>query len=146
MGKEIESMYSSKGVLIVEDDKSLQKLYGKFLNLLGFSKISIANNGLEAIEIYKKLPEKPDLILMDYRMPLKNGIETAREILANNNKTSKVIFLSADVSIIPQTRSLGVFSFLPKPFMFKELKAAIESALNHTTSESEKIENEASKE
>ncbi len=122
-------MIDSKSVLIVEDEKSLQKLYFTFLSVLGFSQILIANNGVEAIKIYKNCSEKPNLILMDYRMPLKNGIETATEIFAIN-KFSKVIFLSADDSLILQARSIGSSKFLSKPFNLKDLKIAIESVLN----------------
>ncbi len=66
-------------------------------------------------------------------MPIKNGIETAKEIITNNDKM-KVIFLSADDSIIHQTHSIGAYSFFIKPFKLNYLENVIESALNNKNS------------
>ncbi len=123
-------MITSKSALIVEDDISLQHLYANFLKVLGIPKVLTANNGREAIEIFKNCAEKPPLILMDYRMPIKNGIETTKELLAID-PTIKVIFLSADDSIVKEARLLGVYAFLTKPFKFKELESVIISAFGN---------------
>ncbi len=58
--------------------------------------------------MFKSFLKKPDIILMDHRMPKKNGIEASKEILKINGKT-KIIFLSADSSIKEEVLSIGVF-------------------------------------
>ena len=79
--------------------------------------------------MYKSFSEKPDIILMDHRMPIKNGIETLREILQIDNH-SKIIFMSADNSVKEEALSLGAISFKDKPFTSKRLIENIHKAQN----------------
>ena len=68
-------------IFIVDDDESLHRLYKLILKEAGFEVIETAINGKEAIEKYNKLEIKPDIILMDHRMPGKNGLDSMVEIL-----------------------------------------------------------------
>jgi len=118
-------------IFIVEDDKSLREVYRKALNLNGYQVIASAKNGQEAVSMYKSFPEKPDIILMDHRMPIKNGLEASREILEmNGNGYSKIIFASADKSVRKEALSMGIQSFKDKPFTLKRLYDNIEKAMN----------------
>ncbi|MHA1670196.1 MAG: response regulator [Promethearchaeota archaeon] len=118
-------------ILIVEDDHSLRSLYEKALSLNGYNVIGSAKDGEEAVRLYNDLKDKPDIILMDHRMPVKNGIEATREILANSSKIKpKIIFASADKTIKKIALSLGVTSFKDKPFSLERLFKNIEKALN----------------
>ena len=85
-------------IFIVDDDQSLQRLYGLILREAGFEIIDTAINGKVAVEKYKNFKEKPDIILMDHRMPIKNGLDAMIEILEIDNST-KIVFASADISI-----------------------------------------------
>jgi len=107
-------------VLIVEDDLSLQHLYELMLKTFGFKILGKASNGMEAIDVFQSLDNKPDVILMDHRMPIKNGIDTTKEIL-NFNSHSKIIFISADKSVKKEALSIGAIHFIEKPFSVKEL-------------------------
>ena len=95
----------------------------------GFQVVGTAENGEKAIQIYNKFPIKPDLILMDHRMPVKNGIEATKEILLINGK-SKIIFLSADKSVKKLAFDSGAVGFLAKPFSFESLVNEIKLILN----------------
>jgi YesN/AraC family two-component response regulator len=88
--------------------------------LSGFDIIGEAKNGEEAVSLFSTFPKKPDIILMDHRMPIKNGIEATKQILKMCNK-STIIFTSADNSIKEEALSIGAKSFLDKPFSIKEL-------------------------
>jgi len=90
------------------------------LGMSGFDVIGEAKNGEEAVSLYITFPKKPDIILMDHRMPIKNGIEATKQIL-NINKKSKIIFTSADISIKQEALSIGAKSFIDKPFTITEL-------------------------
>ena len=79
--------------------------------------------------MYKSFSDKPDVILMDHRMPIKNGLEASREILRMDG-TPKIIFASADKSIREEALSLGVLSFKDKPFTLQRLFNNIQKALN----------------
>ena len=94
------------------------------LKMSGFEIVGTANNGITAIKIYKQLNEKPDIILIDYRIPLKNGIETAKEIL-KLDKSSKIIFTTADSTIKKEALSLGIIDFIEKPFLCEKLIESI---------------------
>ncbi|MHA1369711.1 MAG: response regulator [Promethearchaeota archaeon] len=112
-------------IMIVEDDLSLQELYSIILKSKGYKIYAIASNGQEAVEIFKRSKAKPDIIIMDYRMPIKNGIEATKEIRALDSNI-KIIFASADASIKDQVLSLGVAAFHQKPFTMNELIRSIE--------------------
>lgn len=112
-------------ILIVDDDQSLQRLYGLILKEADFEIIGTAINGKDAIEKYINLEEKPDLILMDHRMPIKNGLDAMVEILKINKK-EKIIFASADISVKLKAISLGAVAFLDKPFKMQQLLIAIQ--------------------
>ena len=104
----------------MEDDISLQKLYEMMISTFGYTVIGKAHNGKEAIEMYNALSNKPDVILMDHRMPVQNGLDTAI-ILLKLKKPPKIIFTSADISIKARALAIGGLSFLEKPFTVKAL-------------------------
>ena len=111
-------------VFIVDDDQSLQRLYGLILKEAGFEIIGTAINGKDAIEKYTNLEGRPDLVLMDHRMPIKNGLDAMVEILKINKK-EKIIFASADITVKQKAISLGAVAFLDKPFKMQHLLITI---------------------
>jgi len=98
------------------------------LDPFGFEIIGSAKNGLEAVEIYESLSKKPDLIIMDHRMPIMSGIE-ASKIILDFDKTAKIIFASADQSVREHAKTIGAISFKNKPFDNKKLIKNIFKAL-----------------
>lgn len=98
--------------------------------MLGFQVIGLANNGLEATIKFKSFTEKPDIILMDHRMPIKNGIEATKEILSMG-ESSKIIFASADTLVKDVALSIGASIFIEKPFEIEDLVEKIEYVLSH---------------
>jgi len=93
-----------------------------------FKIVGIASDGEEAIEMFKRFNEKPQIIIMDQRMPKKNGLDATREILASS-KTPKIIIASADTSIEDAAYSSGAVDFLKKPFTREILFNSIKKAL-----------------
>jgi two-component system chemotaxis response regulator CheY len=112
-------------IFIVDDDQSLQRLYTLILADAGFEIIGTAFNGKSAIEKYNNLTEKPDIVLMDHRMPVRNGLDAMVEML-RINKDLKIIFASADNSIKQKALKLGACAFLDKPFNIRKLLALIQ--------------------
>lgn len=115
-------------ILIVEDDLSTLRLYKMMLEMEGFQTYG-ANNGVKAVNMFKSTLEKPDIILMDHRMPIKNGIEASIEIL-EICRHSKIIFVSADTSIKNKALSIGAIKFIKKPFSYDYLIKSIKTVLN----------------
>jgi len=117
-------------IFIVEDDSSLRMLYEKALALNGYNILESARDGQEAVQKYEAFKEKPDIIIMDHRMPIKNGIEATKEILNNSSEIKpKVIFASADNSIKEMALQIGVKSFKSKPFTLQRLFDNIKKVL-----------------
>ncbi len=116
-------------IFLIDDDSSIITLFDKFLTAIGHEIIAKAYNGEEAVKLFHEFGEAPDLILMDHRMPIKDGITAAKEILKLNN-TSKIIFLSADYSIKDKALALGAKYFLEKPFKLDELSKMIEKIIS----------------
>ena len=107
-------------IFIVEDDNSLVNLYKKVFKLNGYAIVSTASNGGEAVLKYMNFDEKPDVIIMDHRMPCKNGLEAMKDILKITD-TSTFLFVSADDSIQKEVLSHGASVFLQKPFSIAKL-------------------------
>ena len=116
-------------IFIVDDDQSLQRLYSLILKEAGFEVIDTAFNGKIAVEKYNNFQEKPDIILMDHRMPIKNGLDTMIEILQINDH-EHIIFASADITIKEEAIALGACTFLDKPFNMKKLLLTIKDIIN----------------
>ena len=117
-------------VFIVEDEDSLQFLYKQILTLNGFDILDSAINGEEAISKFRAFSEKPDIILMDHRMPLKNGLDASKEILLLDNK-ARIIFVSGDDSVKEEALSIGAIDFLNKPLDISELIKHIYKVMNN---------------
>jgi len=116
-------------IFVVDDDQSLQKLYSLILKEAGFEIIETAINGKDAIEKYKNLEMKPDIILMDHIMPIKNGLDTMAEIFKINDN-EKIIFVSADITVKEKAQLMGACAFLDKPFKMKQLLILIQQIVN----------------
>ena len=116
-------------IFIVDDDQSLQRLYILILTEAGFEIIDTALNGKVAVEKFLSFKEKPDIILMDHRMPIKNGLDAMSEILQIETH-EKIIFASADISIKQKALSLGACEFIDKPFNMSKLLTTIQRVIN----------------
>ena len=119
-------------VFVVDDEPILHKLYHAILEREGHSVVADAYNGVEAVEMYKRMNKKPDVILMDYRMPLKNGIEATKEIVEFDGDT-RIVFVSADDTIKEDVIAAGACSFRLKTFKVEELIEDIEHAMSTRT-------------
>ncbi len=107
-------------VLIVDDEMFIVELYRDILQLRGYKVVGTAFDGEEALRKYTTSNDKPDVIIMDHRMPVMNGVQATREIM-KMNPNQKVIFVSADVLVEKEAREAGAVEFLPKPFRMDDL-------------------------
>ena len=120
-------------VLLAEDHAIVRQGLCALLNVDGhFRMVGEAKNGREAVDMARTL--KPDVILMDIAMPVLNGLEATRQILAAN-PSAMVVILSAhsDDEYIDRMREAGVSGFLEKQSSADLLTKAIrEVALGKT--------------
>ena len=80
-------------ILIAEDDPSLQEMYRRKLQESGLD-VTLAHNGAEAVQLAGEL--KPDLILMDFKMPVMDGIEALMKLRGDPATVGlRVVFFTA---------------------------------------------------
>ncbi|BBE30309.1 DNA-binding response regulator [Tepiditoga spiralis] len=113
-------------ILIVEDDASIARLLELELQHEGY-KTLIAKDGEEAVEFYGNF--KPDVILLDVMLPIRNGFEIA-EIIRNYDKDVGIIMLTAKGELEDKVNGLkNADDYIVKPFEVEEVFARIESLL-----------------
>jgi CheY-like chemotaxis protein len=111
-------------IAIVEDEEALLRAYSDYLQGLGYDSVSTFANGEDLILAISQGNASPDLVIMDYRLPGENGIETAKQVAALR-PTMRVVITTADDSVEAQAMKMGL-SFLQKPFSLKQLLQTIE--------------------
>src|ERR1700736_6210294 len=116
-------------ILLVDDDRVIQKMVGAFLERNGYT-VAVAANGLEALQFVRD--QLPDLVITDVLMPELNGIELTTR-LRGHYRTARVpiIMLSsmAEAKDALVGYSAGADEYLPKPFELTLLDAKIQSLL-----------------
>jgi two-component system chemotaxis response regulator CheY len=108
-------------VLIADDQKSFGTVLADMVRYCGHEVVAIVGSGLEAIHAFTL--HKPDLVLMDYRMPKLNGATACRHILAKD-PTARIVLLSAWSPLDGADQS-GAMCFLSKPVDLARLNATL---------------------
>lgn len=108
---------SMKKILVIEDDQFYSSIFQRKLTKEGFE-VHTAADGEQGIAQAKEI--KPDLILLDMIMPVKDGFETLKELKADQNlKDINVIVLSnlGQENDIASTKTLGAVDYIVKANM-----------------------------
>lgn len=108
-------------ILIVEDYKDLSDFYEEFLE---GDTLFTASDGEEAVENYKK--NKPDIVLMDLKLPKKSGIDATKEIIEYDSNAIIIAITAYGSTIGTKALEAGAKIVLRKPVRFNELKDLIE--------------------
>jgi CheY-like chemotaxis protein len=116
-------------ILIVEDDPILRKLYAKSFKKKGFQTIEVAD-GQQAINIYEQEKEKPHIILLDYRMPIINGLEVTETILQKQPQAN-ILMITGDPTIQKEDVQKFGIRFREKPISLIEIMQEINSFIQH---------------
>jgi DNA-binding NtrC family response regulator len=121
-------MKNSFTILLADDNKEFTENLRDILELKGYSVLT-ASDGFQALEIIKI--SSIDLILMDIKMPVMNGVETFKKIKKIIPNTP-VIMLTAFAleELIQESIKEGAFACLKKPLNFTELFSTIEQAIH----------------
>ncbi|MFM8234837.1 MAG: ANTAR domain-containing response regulator [Actinomycetota bacterium] len=115
---------TSKRILIAEDETLIRMDLAEMLRENGYEVIGEATNGEEAITLANEL--KPDLAILDVKMPKLDGITAAETIV----KISPVLMLTAfsQKDLVERALDAGVMAYVVKPFTIDDLIPAIEIA------------------
>jgi DNA-binding NtrC family response regulator len=103
-----------KKALVIDDDKNILTTLEIHLEDLGFS-VQTANSGAKGLEIVKV--DKPRIVLLDLRLPDKDGLKVLEEITETGIKTDVIVITAyATIDTAVKAIKLGAFDYLPKPF------------------------------
>ncbi len=113
-------------ILIAEDETIIRLDLRGLLEGAGFEVCAEARDGLEAVELARS--ERPDLAILDVKMPRLDGIDAARRIL--DERAIPIVMLTAygQRELVARAVEAGVFGYLVKPFRESDLLPAIHTA------------------
>ena len=113
-------------ILVAEDEALIRLDLVEMLTEAGYEVVAQATNGVEAIALAKEF--KPDLAILDVKMPILDGISAAEKIIA----ISPVLMLTAfsQRDLVERARDAGAMAYVVKPFSISDLTPAIEIAIS----------------
>ena len=124
-------------VLVIDDDRALRDTIGVMLESEGFRPVLAADG---EIGLHQALELKPELILVDLRMPGLGGEEVCRQVRASGIHSPLIVLsaVSAEMDKV-QLLEIGADDYLVKPFSVRELLARIRAVLRRATREPSRI-------
>jgi response regulator NasT len=113
-------------ILVAEDETIIRLDLVEMLTEAGYEVIAQAENGAVAVELAKH--HKPDLAILDVKMPEMDGITAAEQIIV----LAPVLMLTAfsQRELVERARDAGVMAYVVKPFSINDLVPAIEIAIS----------------
>ena len=120
-------MTAPRRVIIAEDEALIRLDLAEMLAEEGFDVVGQAVDGEQAVQMATEL--RPDLVIMDVKMPKKDGIEAAGEIVADQIAPVVILTAFSQRDLIERARDAGAMAYLVKPFSKADLLPAIELAV-----------------
>jgi response regulator NasT len=115
-------------VLIAEDEPLIRLDLAEMLAEEGYKVVGEAGDGQEAVDLAETL--KPNLVIMDVKMPRRDGIDAAAEIAAKRIAPIVVLTAFSQRDLVEKARDAGAMAYLIKPFSSSDLVPAIELAVS----------------
>lgn len=115
-----------KTIAIADDESALLTVLQEICTELGYHVVGTALNGSEAVDLVRRT--QPNVLLLDFHMPVLDGIEATRQIVALG--TTAVVLMTADTDpqLARQAMDLGACGYMRKPFETSQVAAITETA------------------
>jgi len=124
-----QTINRSQTILLVDDEPTIRSLGVDILHSLGY-RVTVAEHGKEAWEIFQRRPEYFDIILSDSRMPEMTGLELAEQIRkVRPNMPFILITAFDDTRENPRFDELSITDIVPKPFRIERLQRSLRQAM-----------------
>ena len=121
-------MKRKQTILVVDDEPMVLDLFQKILSRERYTLLT-ASNGKEALELVCK--KRPDLVILDLKLPDMSGIETLRRINRRNENPEVIIITGyGSMETARAAMRLGAYDYITKPFDIDYIRALIEDALS----------------
>ncbi len=112
-------------VLVADDSKTMRKIITRSLEAVGVSSVTEAADGSQAIDMFQ--PGQFDMVLTDWNMPGKTGLEVIQEIRTKDGEIPIIMITTeAEKSRVMQAIQAGVSDYLVKPFTAETLREKLE--------------------
>lgn len=112
-------------VLVADDSSTMRKILLRSLQAVGVTEVTEATDGTEAVNMFK--PGEFEMVLTDWNMPGKTGLEVVQEIRAQDaNVPIIMVTTEAEKGRVMQAIPAGVSDYLVKPFTFTTLRETLE--------------------
>ena len=132
-GKVIKELPFKRGtghILLVDDEIEILKMEKEILENLGY-KVTSRSSSIEALELFKKIPNKFDLIITDMAMPNMSGDKLAQELIKIRPDISILLCTGFSETMSQEkAASLGIKGFLLKPVVMRDFSQKISEVLN----------------
>ncbi|AMA74704.1 Fis family transcriptional regulator [Aneurinibacillus sp. XH2] len=116
--------------MVVDDESILRMDIKEMLQEAGYEVVAEANNGETAIELAAR--HRPDLIVMDVKMPKMNGLKAARIIYRSFDIPTILLTAHTEEELIAEAKEAHIFGYLVKPITEKDLIPAVEVAIGQS--------------
>lgn len=119
---------ADKRILVADDQKGVRRLLEELFRKEGFV-VELACDGREAVQ--KAIDFKPNVILMDMKMPNMNGLEACSEIFKMDPNTP-IIMMTAygEMEVVKKALEIGVKKYITKPFDIMDLRNMVNEVLD----------------
>ncbi len=115
--------------IVIADDEPIIRLdLRKTLENMGHQVVGEAGDGAKAIEVAREL--KPDIIILDIKMPEMDGIEAAKVVTTESIAPVLLLTAYSQKDLVDRAKDAGVFAYLVKPFKEADLLPAMEIAIS----------------
>ena len=115
-------------VVIAEDEALIRMDLAEMLGEEGYEVVGQAGDGQRAIELAREL--RPDLVILDVKMPVLDGIAAAETIAAERIAPVVILTAFSQRDLVTRARDAGAMAYLVKPFQRGDLVPAIEMAVS----------------
>ena len=119
---------TARRVLVAEDEALIRIDLAEMLAEIGYDVVGQAGDGEQAVELTRSL--RPDIVVMDVKMPKMDGITAAETI--GKERICPVVMLTAfsQTELVERARDAGVMAYIVKPFTVGDIRPAIDIALS----------------
>ncbi|MBA3726217.1 MAG: response regulator [Armatimonadetes bacterium] len=115
-------------VLVADDDPIIRLDLKQMLQNLDYEVVAEAGDGQEAVDLATSL--RPDICVLDIKMPIKDGITAVSELVQGQIAPAILLTAYSDRELIDRAKEAGAFAYLVKPFKPNDLPPAIEVAVS----------------
>jgi response regulator NasT len=121
-----EGRPAPRRVVVAEDETLIRMDLVEMLREEGYDVVGEAEDGQRAVELAEE--HKPDLVIMDVKMPRRDGIDAASEIAAKRIAPVVILTAFSQRELVERARDAGAMAYLVKPFSKADLVPAVELA------------------